>query len=75
MIQTILDIVVKLIGANLAKVICSVCDAVKSFFSYKKAAIDEKVNTTKEQKEAEYNEKVDKVTKDGTIDDLLDLKR
>lgn len=75
MLKTILDIIVKLIGANLAKVICSACDAIKQFFLYKKAIIDEKVNTIKEQKEAEYNEKVDKVTKDGTLDDLLDLKR
>jgi hypothetical protein len=39
MVKTILDIVVNLIGSSLSKVICSACDAVKSFFEYKKADI------------------------------------
>lgn len=70
-----LDIFLKLIGNNLSKVICSICDAIKSLFSYKKKVIETNICKEKEQKEKEYCEKIDKVTKEGTLEDLLDLKR
>lgn len=73
--KKILDIILKLFGSNLSKAFCSACDAVKSFFAYKKTDIQNKIDEKNNKKEEEFCKKVDDVTNKGTLDDLLDLKR
>ena len=74
-VKTILTLVLKLVGNNLSKIICSICDVAKSFFQFKKASIQNKIDEREQKQKEEYEKNVDKVTKDGTIEDLLNLKR
>ena len=73
--KTILLSLLTVLGNSLSKVICAVCEAVKSFFQYKKANIQNKIEERQQKKEEEFEKKVDEVSKDGTIEDLLNLKR
>lgn len=73
--KTILLNVISLFRSNLAKVICSICDAIKAFFQYKHDSIKNKKEEKEQKQKEEYEKKVDTVTKDGTIEDLLNLKR
>ncbi len=73
--KNILTIILKAIGDKLAKVIILLCEAAKSFFQYKTSVIKQKEREEEEKKTAEFNKKVDEVVDNGTIDDLLDLKR
>lgn len=75
MFKTILNTVLKLLGDNLSKVILSGLEAVKSLFSYKKKVLDSKIDEKKQKQKEEYEKKVDEITKDGTIADLLDLRK
>ena len=70
------------INANLPVVIASVCNvlvkafgAIKEYFLYKKVDIQNTIAEREEKEKKEYEEKVDKITTDGTIEDLLNLKR
>lgn len=73
--KTILNILAKLIGNNLSKVICNCCGAVKSFFQYKRVQLEKTVQENKDAQIKELNEKIDAVTKDGTIEDLIELRK
>ena len=73
--KTILTAVIALIGKNLSKVICSLCDVAKAFFQYKSNDAQNKIEERNQKKEEEYEKKVDDVTKNGDIEDLLNLKR
>lgn len=73
--KNILTIILKAIGDKLAKVIILLCEVAKSFFQYKTSVIKQKEREEEEKKTAEFNKKVDEVVDNGTIDDLLDLKR
>ena len=73
--KNILSIILKAIGNNLTKIIILLCEAAKSFFQYKTSIIKQKEREEEEKKTAEFNKKVDEVVDNGTIDDLLDLKR
>lgn len=73
--KTIILSLLSLLGNSLAKVICAVCSTVQSFFQYKKTNIQNKIEEREQKKKEEYEKKVDEVTKDGTIEDLLNLRR
>ncbi len=70
------------IKANLPVVIAQLCNvlakafgAIKEYFLYKKVNIQNKIDEREAKEKKEYEEKVDKITTDGTLEDLLNLKR
>lgn len=73
--KKILDIIRKTLKLDIVRILCSALDAVKSFFQYKKTNAQNKIDERNQKNEEQYCKKVDKITKDGSLDDLLDLRR
>lgn len=62
-------------GETLGKLLISICSAVSEAFKYLRLNKQEKIKKEEAQKQKDFEEKVDKITKEGTIEDLLNLKR
>lgn len=73
--KTILELLIKLFGNNLSKIIVSTLDTLKSFFSYKSQVLNNKISETQQKKQEEYEKKVDEVVDNGTLNDLLNLRK
>jgi hypothetical protein len=73
--KTVINILIKLLGDKLAKTIIVVCEALKSFFSYKKTVTIKKIEEKKQEKTEEFNKKIDDIVDKGTLEDLLNLDR
>lgn len=73
--KTILELLIKLFGNNLSKIIVSTLDTLKSLFSYKVQVLNKKITDDKKKKQEKYEAKVDEVVDNGTINDLLNLKK
>jgi hypothetical protein len=73
--KSILSLIFKNLNNKLFDVIILLCNVIKSFFQYKTSVIKQKEREEEEKKTAEFNKKADEVVDNGTIDDLLDLKR
>lgn len=71
----LLQTIIAAIGKQLAKVICSICDMAKSFFQFKKASIQNKIEEREQKRKEQYEKQVDEVTNNGTIEDLLNLRK
>jgi hypothetical protein len=70
-----LNIIKNFFKINITKVIITVCNMLKSFFSYKKIVIQNKKEEQKKKENEEFNKKIDNIADNGTLEDLLDLKR
>lgn len=73
--KTILELLIKLFGNNLSKIIVSTLETLKSFFSYKSQILNNKISETQQKKQEEYEKKVDEVVDNGTLNDLLNLRK
>lgn len=73
--KTILELLIKLFGNNLSKIIVSTLETLKSFFSYKSQVLNNKISETQQKKQKEYEKKVDEVVDNGTLNDLLNLRK
>lgn len=73
--KTVINVILKLLSDKLAKVIIIMCEALKSFFSYKKTVTINKIEEKKQEKTEKINKKVDDIVDNGTLEDLLDLKQ
>lgn len=73
--KTILELLIKLFGNNLSKIIVSTLEILKSFFSYKSQVLNNKISETQQKKQEEYEKKVDEVVDNGTLNDLLNLRK
>lgn len=73
--KTILELLIKLFGNNLSKIIVSTLETLKSFFSYKSQVLNNKISETQQKKQEEYEKKVDEVVDNGTLNDLLNLRK
>lgn len=73
--KTILELLIKLFGNNLSKIIVSTLETLKSFFSYKSQVLNNKISETQQKKQEEYEKKVDEVVNNGTLNDLLNLRK
>jgi hypothetical protein len=70
-----LFIIKNIFKIDITKTIIAICDMIKSLFLYKRTVIKNKIDEQKKKENIEFNKKVDEVVDNGTIDDLLDLKR
>ena len=73
--KTVINVILRLLSDKLAKVIIMICEALKSFFSYKKTVTINKIEEKKQEKTENFNKKVDDVVDNGTLEDLLDLRQ
>lgn len=73
--KTILELLIKLFGNNLSKIIVSTLETLKSLFSYKSQVLNNKISETQQKKQEEYEKKVDEVVDNGTLNDLLNLRK
>ena len=73
--STIINIIIKFFGTQLSNIIFSICNTLNSFFKYKFRVMDQKKKEEEKKITEELNENIDEVTKNGTLDDLLNLRK
>ena len=72
---TLINVIIKFFGTQLSKIILAICNTLNSFFKYKFRVMDQKKKEEEKKITEELNKDVDKVTKNGTLDDLLNLRK
>ena len=73
--STIINIIIKFFGTQLSNIIFAICNTLNSFFKYKFRVMDQKKKEEEKKITEELNENIDEVTKNGTLDDLLNLRK
>lgn len=73
--STIINVIIKFFGTNFSKIILAICNTLNSFFKYKFRVMDQKKKEEEKKITEELNENIDEVTKNGTLDDLLNLRK
>lgn len=73
--STIINVIIKFFGTNFSKIILAICNTLNSFFKYKFRVMDQKKKEEEKKITEELNENIDEVTKNGTLNDLLNLRK
>ena len=73
--NTLISAIIKVISSNLVEIILSILSCVKEVFSYLNGKRNDKKEEQRKNDEQEFQKKTEYVVKNGTIDDLLDLRR
>lgn len=71
----LLEKILQFIGNKLVDVILSICSAVEKTFTYLSDHEQHKIDKEKNKEDKKYSEKIEDVANNGSIEDLLDLKR
>lgn len=73
--STIINIIIKFFETQLSKIILAICNTLNSFFKYKFRVMDQKKKEEEKKITKELYNDIDEVTKNGTLDDLLNLRK
>lgn len=73
--KSILSKITSFFGNIFGKLLISICSAISEAFKYLRLNKQEKIKKEEAKEQKEFEEKIDEVTKKGTIEDLLNLKR
>ena len=73
--NTLISAIIQVISSSLVKIILSTLSCVKEVFSYLNGKRNDKKEEQRKNDELEFQKKAEDVVKNGTIDDLPDLRR
>ena len=73
--STIINVIIKFFGTQLSKTIIAICNTLNSFLKYKFRVMDQKKKEEEKKIIEELHKDIDEVTKNGTLDDLLNLRK